>query len=77
MKLIAWMAQAENEADFVKKFPYGMPNKKAYALMSKEISDNIPTSPENLARQVRIDPQWWTDNLETVNRRWLEWYSNR
>jgi putative spermidine/putrescine transport system substrate-binding protein len=77
MKLIAWMAQAENEANFVAKFPYGMPNKKAYALMPKEISDNIPTSPENLPRQVQIDPAWWTENLEAVNRRWLEWYSNR
>jgi putative spermidine/putrescine transport system substrate-binding protein len=77
MKLIAWMAQAEPEANFVAKFPYGMPNKKAYPLMPKEIAETIPTAPNNISQQVRIDPRWWTDNLDAVNRRWLEWYSNK
>ncbi|MCO5073051.1 MAG: ABC transporter substrate-binding protein [Rhizobiaceae bacterium] len=77
MKLIAWMAQAENEAEFVKKYPYGMPNKKSYDLMSDEIKSKIPTSPANLATQAKIEPEWWTENLEAVNRRWLEWYSAR
>ena len=77
MKLIAWMAQAENEAEFVKVYPYGMPNKKAYDLMTDEVKARIPTSPENLAVQAKIEPEWWTENLEEVNRRWLEWYSAR
>ena len=76
MKLIAWMAQAEPEAEFVSNFLAGMPNKKAYPLMSKEISDSIPTSPDNIKRQVKISAEWWTDNLDTVNRRWLDWYSS-
>lgn len=77
MKLIAWMAQPENEAEFVKMYPYGMPNKKAYDLMSDETKAKLPTAPENLAVQAQIDPVWWTENLEEVNRRWLEWYSKR
>jgi putative spermidine/putrescine transport system substrate-binding protein len=77
MKLIAWMAQAENEAEFVKIYPYGMPNKKSYELMSADVKAKIPTSPENLAIQAQINPDWWTKNLEQVNRRWLAWYSAR
>jgi len=71
------MAQAELEAKFVEKFPYGMPNAKAYPLMPKDVSDNIPSSPENIKRQVRIDPDWWTANVDAVQRRWLAWYSAR
>ncbi len=77
MKLIAWMSQAQNEAEFVKIYPYGMPNKKSYDLMSAETKANIPTSPQNLPMQAQIDAAWWTANNEEVNRRWLDWYSKR
>jgi putative spermidine/putrescine transport system substrate-binding protein len=74
-KLLAFMAQAQPEADFVGLFPAGVPNKEAYGLISKNVSDNLMTSPKNLGSELQIDAKWWTDNQEAVNRRWLEWYS--
>jgi putative spermidine/putrescine transport system substrate-binding protein len=75
MKLLAWMAQAQIEADFVSLFPAGVPNQKAYALMKPEVAASLPTAPQNLPKELFINAKWWTENNDTVNRRWLEWYT--
>lgn len=75
MKLLAWMAQPEIEADFVAAFPAGVPNRKAYALMKPDVANNVATAPQNLPKELQVDAKWWTDNLDSVNRRWLEWFT--
>ncbi len=77
MKLLAWMGQPKIEADFANAFDIGVPNSKAYALMKPEVAANLPTAPANVAKQLRIDAKWWSDNLDAMNRRWLDWYSKR
>ena len=74
-KLIAWMAQADGEAAFIARFPFGMPNKDAYAKIDPAVAASLPTAPGNLPKELEIDSHWWADNLDAVNRRWLEWYS--
>ncbi len=37
----------------------------------------LPTAPANLPREFAVDAKWWTDNLDAMNRRWLDWYSRR
>ena len=75
MKLLAWMSLSDVEANFVDLFPVGVPNQKAYALMKPDVAANLPTAPANLPKELFINAKWWTDNLDTVNRRWLEWYT--
>jgi putative spermidine/putrescine transport system substrate-binding protein len=77
MKLLAWMALPEVEADFVNLFPVGVPNQKAYPLIKPDIASNLPTAPENLPKELYVNAKWWTDNIDAVNRRWLEWYTNK
>lgn len=75
MKLIAWTSQPAGEAAFAKAFGYGGPNKLSYEGLDPAVLAGLPTAPENLPKQLAVDGKWWTDNLETVNRRWLEWYT--
>ena len=75
MKLIAYTALPEGQAAFAKAFAYGGPNKKAYAMMDPQVAAGLPTAPQNLPGQFQIDAKWWTDHLEEVNRRWLEWFA--
>jgi putative spermidine/putrescine transport system substrate-binding protein len=75
MKLIAWTALPQGEADFAAKYAYGGPNLQSYAMMPPEVAAGLPTTPENLTNQVTVDGKWWADNLDAVNRRWLEWYT--
>lgn len=71
MKLMAFYARAENEAQFSQLFPNGVPNRKAYALMSRETVALLPTSPGNVERQVRLDYAWWAKNVDEITKRWL------
>ena len=73
MKLIAWTAQPKGEAAFAEAYAYGGPNLKSYALMKPAVAAGLSTSPENLKNEFKVDGKWWTDNLDAINRRWLEW----
>src|SRR5215831_3383598 len=71
MRLMAFYARPENEAQFSQLFANGVPNQKAYALMSKETQALLPTAPENIGKQIRIDPAWWATNVDEITKRWL------
>ena len=71
MKLMAFYARPENEAQFAQMFANGVPNTKAYALMPKETVALLPTSPENIGKQVRIDAAWWSKHVDEITKRWL------
>jgi len=68
---MAFYTRPENEAQFVQMFSNGVPNTKAYALMPKDTVALLPTSPENIGKQVRIDAAWWAKNVDEVTKRWL------
>lgn len=73
MKLIAWTAKPEGEAKFAEAYAYGGPNLKSYAMIKPDVAAGLSTAPENLKTQFKVDGKWWTDNLEAMNRRWLQW----
>ena len=71
MRLMAFYARPENEAQFSQLFANGVPNQKAYALMAKETLALLPTAPENIGKQIRVDPAWWATNVDEITKRWL------
>lgn len=71
MKLMAFYARPEPEAQFAQGFPNGVPNRKAYALMTKDAMALLPTAPGNIERQVRIDYAWWSKNVDEITKRWV------
>jgi len=73
MKFIAFASQADPQAQFPKYIPYGPVNKNAVAKISQEILKDLPTSPENLDKQVFKNSEWWDDNLADVQERWNKW----
>ncbi len=77
MKLLAWMGQPAPQAAFADAFSIGVPNSKAYALMKPDVAATLPTAPQNVPKELRVDAKWWTDNLDAMNRRWLDWYTKR
>ena len=71
MKLMAFYARADAEARFGELFANGVPNRKAYDLMSKEAAALLPTAPGNIEREIRLDYVWWSKNVEEITKRWL------
>lgn len=59
MDYISFVAAPQVEADFMRLFPYGTANLKAYALVTPEVSAKLPSSPENLPYAVSDDYDFW------------------
>ena len=76
-KLLAYMMRAEGQTAFVSKLPYGVANKTIYDNLSKEMADQLPSSPQNIDLALRINAQWWIENGDAVQPRWLDWISKR
>jgi putative spermidine/putrescine transport system substrate-binding protein len=64
------------EARFV---PYGPARRSALPLVTRNPENNadmrphLPTSPQNFARALAIDPDWWAAHGKALEERWAEW----
>ncbi|WP_283139667.1 ABC transporter substrate-binding protein [Rhizohabitans arisaemae] len=82
-KLMAFMMEAQPQADFANAIPYSPANSAAFDLLSPERAALLPTSPGNVANAVTQDYAWWTakapgtdkSNEEVAIERWQAWVS--
>ncbi|MBW6417035.1 ABC transporter substrate-binding protein [Celeribacter sp. PS-C1] len=68
-RFIAGVVAPETQADIPKMMPYyGPTNQKAFEVgnFSEEVLAASNTAPENAAKQVIIDVNWWADNAPLV-----------
>jgi putative spermidine/putrescine transport system substrate-binding protein len=73
MKFIAFASDPKRQAAFCEANVVGPANKKALDFIKKEKAIQMPTYPENLAKGVIVDADWWAENEEAVERRWEAW----
>jgi putative spermidine/putrescine transport system substrate-binding protein len=73
MKFIAFMADAKRQGEFAEWSNYGPVNKKAYNYISKEKAMKMPTYPENLAKGVWLNGDWYAEHGEELEPRWAAW----
>ncbi len=76
-KLLAYMMQKKGMLQIVSELPYGVANKTIYADLPQEISDQLPSSPQNAPLNMKINDAWWSENAAAVQTRWLDWMSRR
>lgn len=64
MKVLAEFVKAEYQAEMSILSNYGAANSKILdtGKISPELAAKLPTAPENLSRQVLIDPAWWSEH---------------
>ncbi len=62
MKFLAEISKPEYQAEFTKYITYGPTNKKAYdfGLIEAAYAKTLPSHPDNAARQLPIDLDWYT-----------------
>jgi putative spermidine/putrescine transport system substrate-binding protein len=70
---IAFASSADPQAALPSFIPYGPVNQTAIQRLPPDVLDNLPTAPENLARQVMVDAEWWNENLDRVLDTWNAW----
>jgi putative spermidine/putrescine transport system substrate-binding protein len=73
MRLIDWAAGPKGLAKFAELTFYGPSNLKAIDLVDPKIRPLMNTGPENLAKQIRRNYDWWGDNLAKVKERFVSW----
>lgn len=72
-RFIAFANQSKPQLDYVKRISYGPTNKETAANLPKQLSQWIPTSPENLAVSLAIDDEFWADHGEELEERFTAW----
>lgn len=73
MEFIALALEAEHQAAFAQKLPYGPVNGDALKLLPKETLAVLPSSDENLKRSTFLDVNWWADNGERTEAAFNKW----
>lgn len=72
-EFIAFATSAGPQSTYPSYIPYGPVNTEAIKDVAADKLKDLPTSPENLSKQVFIDNQWWFDNKDTVMEKWNTW----
>ncbi|MDC3379544.1 ABC transporter substrate-binding protein [Planctomycetota bacterium] len=72
-EFIRFALSPEAQANQPQHIAYGPTNKLAIAQLSEEVLANLPTAPQNLAVQTRLDAQWWAEHEAEVTERWSLW----
>jgi len=64
MKVLAYMAQPEPQAEMAVRTNYGPGNSKAFdaGIISQDTVKLLPNYPENAKTQITLDPDWWAAN---------------
>lgn len=72
MKLLHEMSVAENQAKAAEVVSYTGPSPQLDPLLPKDRLAEFPTTAQNKGVQILSQPEWWAENRDTVEKRWLE-----
>lgn len=75
-RFIASTQDPKRQVEMLLGYGYGPANPAASALVPAELRWKDPLSPENLSRQLRIRSEWYKDNYDKVQPRFLELISS-
>lgn len=73
MKLLAYIGADENNGRLGEFIAYGPPNPNA--AIDPSVADSLPTANDmgGADAAIKIDGDWWAENLAAVNERWAQW----
>ena len=73
MALIAEMTEPKNQALVANKMALSPTNPAAFKFIDSAVAPWLPTAPENAAKGVLINEEFWRDNMKSLNERWESW----
>lgn len=73
MRYMKTRLDADKGAEFVKNAPYPGFIPGLMEKLTEAAARQLPTYPENVAKQYRYDPAWWSKNQTAVTERWTAW----
>jgi len=73
MDFIAFASKPENQVKLPKYVAYGLPVKEAAKMVPADEQADLPTAPDNLAKAIPINVDFWVDNSEALTKRFNAW----
>jgi len=70
---IKFTLQPEKQANFAHEINYGVTNRRANSLVSKDVKDKLPTFEANFRTQLSPNNYFWTDYGNKLEQRFNEW----
>lgn len=72
-EFLAYASQPEVIAQLSRYIAYSPPRTKALEHVEPETLKHLPTAPENFGNALRVDSNFWTDNFDSINKRFQVW----
>jgi putative spermidine/putrescine transport system substrate-binding protein len=69
LDFIAFASRAAQQKILPQFIAYGPTNTDATAALDEKVARELPTYPKNLEGALKIDPDFWTDNIEALTER--------
>jgi putative spermidine/putrescine transport system substrate-binding protein len=73
MQFIAQASSPSGQKLLAAQLAYGPISKTATTELPASVQEILPSSPANLARQVRFNSEWWAENEKAVLPQWESW----
>ena len=73
LKFIQFTLRPKRQAEMTRLFGVGPTNMATLDILPKDILRDLPSSRENLRREVIFNPVWWANNEKAVQNRWERW----
>jgi putative spermidine/putrescine transport system substrate-binding protein len=72
-KLIAWMLDAERQAEYAKATAVGPSNTKSLDLLDEKTKESLPSHHFVKGELLVFNDAWWSENLDKLTERWNQW----
>lgn len=73
MKLIAFCANADRQAEFAKHIAYGPTNQNAFKTIDPKRAEILPTNPKHFSSMIYQSEKYWGPNQEKMIERFNAW----
>lgn len=70
---LSYVGKADSQKLLPANIAYGVTNKSANAQVDKTLLPDLPTAPQNMAKAVEIDTDFWIENLDKLTERFNKW----
>jgi putative spermidine/putrescine transport system substrate-binding protein len=75
LDFLRFVGQPQVQANLPPRIPYGVTARGANDRLSRDVLQQLPSSPQNAEGALQIDDRFWLDNLDRLSQRFNAWVS--
>ncbi|CAN7710876.1 ABC transporter substrate-binding protein [Neorhizobium tomejilense] len=72
-KLVEFLGRPDRQVEWPAKLGYGVGSIEAQQKLPAVLAATLPTAPEHLAVGLKLDANYWIDNIDALNTRFATW----